>query len=309
MYPIPPEVYKYLKANPGASGADLSRIFGIPGRSARRYRRKFEAGEAVPKTFSVGSAIYYGAAPLQPPPRFTGQWNLEGDFLILNDIHIPATNWEFADKAIQVGVKHLSAPRKVIIVGDLINADALSRWDDVVVVTPLADEIEYANAFLNHLSQYFDEIYLTRGNHEDRLLKSLSGQLHVPAFKRMVSAQDKVQFSMYSYLTVTSGGIRWRLTHQKNYSKNPLIVARQLALKEGTNIICAHQHHSAVGRSFCNRYTCIDSGGLHNPELMSYVMLDDNTSPKMNNGFVLLKEGVSTLFTPYPEMTDWGVWL
>ena len=305
MYPIPPKAFAYLMEHAGAGGADLTREFGIPGRSARRYARKFRMGLAIPQqAFNVDSEVYTGAYVPGKPRQYTGHWKLEGDFLVLNDIHIPATNWDFAERALEVALQHLESPRKVIIAGDLINGDALSRWDDIIPVTPLADELVYAEAYLNHLALHFDEIYFSRGNHEDRLLKAVKGQIHAPHFRRMLSDNKKVHFSMYSYMDVVSGGKHWRITHQKAYSRNALTVAKKLAAKNEVNVICAHQHHSAAGRSENNRYTCVDSGGLHDATKMSYVMLDDNTSPVMSNGFVLLKDGAATLFTPYDTMTS-----
>jgi hypothetical protein len=42
---------------------------------------------------------------------------------------------------------------------------------------------------------------------------------------------------------------------------------------------------------------------------MAYVGLEDNISPVMCNGFVLLRDGVGTLFTPRDYMMlDWSLW-
>lgn len=260
--------------------------------------------------FRVASYVYQGERPTESVPQFTGAWRLSGDFLVLNDLHIPATNWAFADKALEVAEAHLPRPRKLIIAGDLINGDALSRWDDLVRCTPLADELDYARQWLNYVSATFDEIYVTRGNHENRVLLSMKGQLHAPQFWSLFSDNRRAHFSMYAYLDVISGGRRWHITHQRNYSQLPLSVARRMANKHGCSVICAHQHHSAVGRDVSNRYALIDSGGLHDSTKMAYVSLDDSTAPAMANGFVLLKNGVGTLFTPEDYgMTDWDVWL
>lgn len=261
-------------------------------------------------TFHIASYIYTGETATAPVPRFTGWLKLEGDFMVINDVHIPATNWAFADRMLAVAAEYLPRPRRLIICGDLINADALSRWDDLVLCTPLADELDYARQFLSHLAGTFDEIFVTRGNHENRLLTSMQGQLHAPQFWRMFTDNRRIHFSMYAYLEVESGGLRWRITHQRNYSKIPLSVARRLAEKHRTNIICTHQHHSAQGRDPSNTFALIDSGGLHDSELMAYVQLDDSVAPRMANGFVLLKGGIGTLFTPDEyAMTDWNVWL
>lgn len=45
-YPIPKEIYDYLTDHPDATGAEVSRLFSRPGRTARRYVRKYKAGNA-----------------------------------------------------------------------------------------------------------------------------------------------------------------------------------------------------------------------------------------------------------------------
>lgn len=299
--------YETLLRHPHLSGADLARKTGIPGRSARRYVGQFEEG-TLATSFEVDEVVYEGEFEPSPARKYTGYWKLEGDFLVLNDIHVPATNWEFANVALDIACAHLPRPRKVIIAGDLFNGDALSRWEDIIQVTSLADELTYSEKYLEHLARFFDFIYFSRGNHEDRVLKPVKGGFNASHFRRILTSNTQVKFSMYSYMTVKSGKEHWRITHQKNYSKNPLTVAKKLAAKHHTNVICAHQHHSATGRSECGQYTCIDSGGLHDFTKMSYVQLDDNTSPVMNNGFVLLKNGTGTLITPYSSMTDIGMY-
>jgi predicted phosphodiesterase len=268
------------------------------------------AGDGGAVRFEVASRTYSGKLPTMEVPRFDGAWHLNCDALILNDIHIPATNWAFAEQALQLAEAHLPRPRTCVIAGDLVNGDALSRWDNVVTVTPLADELEYAEAFLNHLAGIFDQIYMTRGNHENRILFGLRGQLHAPQFRRMFTDNPRVHFSMYSWLRVTSGGQTWHITHQRGYSQSPLSVARKLATKHGMPVISAHQHQAASGRDISNRFACIDSGGLHDAELMAYIGLEDGTAPVMANGFVLLRDGIGTLFTPEEYcMTDWSMWL
>lgn len=264
---------------------------------------------AAGASFTVDSYVYNGTMPAGAVPRFTGAWHLHGDFMVINDVHIPATNWALAERMLSIATTHLPHPRKLIIAGDLLNGDAMSHYDDIVLCTPLADEITYANAFLNHLARWFEEIYFFRGNHDARLLYGMRGQLHAPMFMRMITDNQRVKFSIYPYMRVTSGGREWHITHQRNYSQKPLTVARKLATKHAANIICTHQHHSAIGRDEGNRFACVDSGGLHDSDLMAYVKLEDSTSPVMCNGFVLLKDGIGTLFTPEEyALTDWARW-
>lgn len=299
------DLYRARKAENTAAPA----AGGAAGAAENEQPEVYQTGHAR-AIFRIESEVYRGGLPARTVSSFTGAWTLTGDFLILNDVHIPATNWDFADLALRVAESHLLRPRRCIIAGDLINGDALSRWDDLVLCTPLADELEYANAWLNHLAGYFDEIYLLRGNHENRLLLSLKGQLHAEQFRRMVADNDRIHFSMYAYANIVSGGQRWYIAHQRNYSQLPLSVARRMASKMKSNVICAHQHHTASGRDVSNTFTLVDSGGLHDHALMAYVQLDASTAPVMANGFVLLRDGIATVFTPRDYgLVEWDMWL
>lgn len=306
----------------GATWRDIADEFGLArGQTKHLMRDARQAtgperstddgpGEAERPAFSIATEVYRGTMPAKAINRYTGWWNLTGDFLVINDVHIPATNWKFAEMALTVAERELPRPRRLIIAGDLINGDALSRFQDLVLGTPLQDELTHAEAYLDYLAGYFDEIFFFRGNHESRLLYSLQGQIHAPQFRRMFTERDKVHFSMYPYMTVMSGGQPWHITHQRNYSQSPLTVARKMAVKKQSHVISAHQHHAAVGRDLSNRWTCIDSAGLHDSELMAYVMMEDSTAPVMNNSFVLLREGVGENITPPEYMqTNWARWL
>ena len=247
----------------------------------------------------------------QKPKRFNTWWRLTGDFLIINDLHIPATDWGFAGLAVDIAKRHLPRPRHLLIDGDFLDFESVSKWDKLIVPTPLYDELEFARSYLNYLAEVFDDVWIIRGNHEDRFLKKFAGDVGAEPFVHMLTRHDRIHFSMYAYCTVTSGGETFRVSHQRNYSRNPLTVGRRLSNNHGTHVICGHQHHSAVGRNEANTKTIIDSGGLFDRELMAYCSLDDSTSPIMSQGFVLLKGGIATLFTPpdYKQLdySKWGI--
>ena len=166
-----------------------------PAPETETAREGSDQGDAFAR-FRVASYVYTGERPKADVPQFTGALQLAGDFMVCNDVHIPATNWAFADRMIDVAEAHLPRPRKLIIAGDLINGDAMSHWADLVLCTPLADELDYARQFLHHLSGTFAEIYVIRGNHENRLILGMKGQLHAPQFWSMFTDNHRAHFSM-----------------------------------------------------------------------------------------------------------------
>lgn len=242
-------------------------------------------------------------------PVFNGELHLQGDMLLVGDIHVPSTNWEFMEKITQVAKRQLSRPRKIVIVGDILNGDKDSRYEHIIAPISRHKEFKITDALLQTWSRFFDEIYITPGNHLHRLIRRLEGDIGMNEIARLLtSAHEKIVMSHYDEVHVNSGDERWVATHQANYAKSKLKIGNLLAQKFQANIITFHQHHSAIGRDDFNRYTIIDCGGMHQQNMMSYVKLVPNVMPNMNNGFVLLRDGTGHLLTPYPSITDWSMW-
>jgi hypothetical protein len=104
------------------------------------------------------------------------------------------------------------------------------------------------------------------------------------------------------------GGIDWRVTHGRQYSRNQGVVASELAAKFQQHIICHHQHHAMQGWDRFGRYVVIDNGGLFDYDQMHYALLDDTSHNTMKQGFTLYRNGVATLLSEHP-FTDWSMWL
>ena len=102
-----------------------------------RYIKNAQKQPAAPPplSFEMPHHTFTGAPVLQSAPVYDGMWNLTGDALILNDLHIPATNWELADVALRVAANHLEEPRTLILLGDVVNLDALSIFRRIVPCT------------------------------------------------------------------------------------------------------------------------------------------------------------------------------
>ncbi|MCX8009372.1 MAG: metallophosphoesterase, partial [Patescibacteria group bacterium] len=235
--------------------------------------------------------------------------------LVLSDIHFPTTDYEFLDLALVFGEKHMpSGKRNVLLLGDVVNFDALSIYPHVSPPYSLSLELDIAEAFLVRLTKTFDNILYVQGNHEDRLRKSLDPVFYGHRFMRLLvddiaSAEGKIQVSMATRAQVVGSSAVWRATHQKNYSRTQIAVGSALAQKYSSNIIAAHQHFVGIFRAPYGDYTIINSGGLFDARKMAYVSRVDNTSPQMANGFVFVDaEGAGHLLTPYDSMTSWALW-
>jgi len=248
--------------------------------------------------------------PLTPIPRFTGALSLVGDFIVVGDVHLPMIDLALTERMIAVAERHLKPPRQLLIAGDLLNADALSRFNRRIVPPPFRDELRAARSFIKAMLGTFAYIYAFLGNHDVWVFNRFDGDFDILDFARLVADLEKrITISPYSHAVIMSGEERWYIPHQANYRQNALSVGRDLVGKEHCNVITAHQHHAAVGRDRSGLYTIVDCGGLFDPDLLSYAKLRPSTRPAMTQGFVLLRNGCATLLTPYPNMTDWDFYL
>ena len=154
----------------------------------------------------------------------------------------------------------------------------------------------------------FDRVVLLMGNHERRLEKFAEGSYDAEDVFSELKGSGKVETTNFGWCTIKTKKGMWRITHQRNYSVNQLIVADQLANKYQMNIIAHHEHHLAKGWNRYKQYVIINNGGLFDVKKMAYVNMDDSKSAGMTKGFTMLKNGSPYLFGEEP-FTDWSAWL
>ena len=265
------------------------------------------SAESVSDPFKTYSFQGHDETPYMIPV-FDGEPQVSGDWMVVGDVHLPTTDYKLAglmlDTARKIGI------RKLAIVGDLLNVDAYSRYEAIIEPPPFQVEIKAAVRLVAGWAEWFDDILMVLGNHEERLLKYNSGRMNADWMGKIISsARGVLRVFPYSQIIIRSGGETWRATHQANYSKIPGRVGSLLAQKYQCNIITFHQHHITKQRDTFNRYTVIDGGGLFDDNKMAYVKLKDNTSPVMARGFTVLMNGTAHLITPYNSFTDLSVLL
>ena len=242
-------------------------------------------------------------------PRYDIDPVFEGDFMCIGDIHLPSTNWLLSDVMLQVAKKHLHKP-KFIIFGDLFNLDSLSAYETVVPIERLQAEINIGKGYLESLMAVGD-VYVLPGNHDYRWSRKLEGKLSIMQLWELVQHGMKtgnIQFYPDTGAWVRSGKQKWRGTHQRNYSRIKLRVANTLSLMRQSNMMTFHEHHKAVGMNDNGLYAIVNNGGLHESPAIHFCNWYDSTSPVMTNGFNMLRDGICYDFTPYEQLTDYGMW-
>lgn len=229
--------------------------------------------------------------------------DLAGDYMVVGDVHVPATDWFLAEMVARVAEK--LGINRLIIAGDLFNQDVYSSYKAIVPPPTWEQERDAAKILLKDWLITFDEIIITMGNHDRRLQLWTDGHLNESDIIGMITTSDKVKVNNYGFSTLTSGGVKWRITHPRDYSKNQLVVANALAQKFQSNIVSFHEHHQGIGWDDFGRYLIVNGGILADPAKFAYAVLDDNKKAAMIPGFVSIKNGSPRIYGRAP-LTDWS---
>ncbi len=239
--------------------------------------------------------------------------DLGGGLMIVGDVHSPCTDWLAATRAALIAQRYLEEPRRLIIAGDMMNWDTFSKYENLIPIPTLRQEIDAAKYALQMWLQTFDNIYLILGNHDYRWLKSLKGVFEeehlMDLLKALLWNDERVVINVYSYLDVLCDATGlWSITHTPEFSKAPLSKARFLGhVTKDRHLVLFHQHGAAVGLDESARYMLVDGPALVDPDKLAYVNMNMGTKPRMKTGFVMLKGGYPYLFAD--GLTDWGYWL
>lgn len=274
----------------------------------RDYRNHQETTITTPPLMKRWTGNQYEYVSIELP-RYDIKPVLEGDYMVTGDWQLPAMNYELFDLHIAVAKNNLHKP-KFAVIGDIVNLDRMSSYDAMTPVQSLQTEINLAKGALERLMNVGD-VDVFQGNHEYRWSRKLEGVLDILSFWELV--QHGIKTGSIRIFSDTSTWLRsnhkkWLLTHQRNYSRIKGRVANIIALQRQTNVICFHQHHFGGIASDNGLYAAFDNGGLHDDSLMEYPHLYDSTTPRMTNGFNMIRDGVGHQFTPYEQITDYSLY-
>jgi hypothetical protein len=284
------------KRKGGKSFDELAEIFKttrnvIAGR-VDRYKRSLKNNGVEPKP-----ELFY--VHIGTPLKLAGNW------MVVGDVHVPCTDYDFAALVPLVADKHKI--KQLLVVGDLYSMDAFSSYPKRVDHATWHQEKKAAMQLMAEWTRAFDRVVLLMGNHERRLEKMAEGAFDDSDIFAHLLGSGKVETSDFGWCTIETKTGTWRATHQRNYSINQLIVVDQLANKYQQHIIGHHEHHLAKGWNRYKQYVVINNGGLFDPCKFAYVNMDDSKSAGMAKGFTMLKDGHAEVFGEEP-FTDWS-WL
>jgi len=232
--------------------------------------------------------------------------------VICSDMQIPYIDVQLLRKMCLVAGKNRL--KKLVIAGDFFNMDMFSPFVKYMRSRLNSDswsmELEVASETLKLLLGTFEEILVTIGNHDRRILTMLMGRVglaHIFKWVPAAEAEHRIKVSDYEFSHLISGGSKIRVTHpSKHTSKIPGRVAMELTLKHGVSVLCAHMHRQCL-TSAANGKWCGDLGGLFAENRIEYVSLRESTYGFWNPGFFGIEDGFPTMFSR--DWTDWTKWL
>ena len=223
--------------------------------------------------------------------------------MVLGDPHFPLHHEEMFKRALRAVTEHQIT--SVVWPGDVLDNGYKGHrfMRDCRAATRAEGVAALQEALLAFDAAGIEEHFMCPGNHDDKPLRGTDQELLFSDWIRAAlgdfSPRASLTFSDRYYIVMEARGgsqsgpdqYPWRFTHQKNYSKIPLSTAREIAAIKLSNVVCAHQHHCAMGWASNGLMRAIDGGCLQDPAQASYKEIRDSRHPEWNPGFVILLDG------------------
>ena len=229
-----------------------------------------------------------------------------GDAITASDWHVPFQSKPLIAYLIKIAEKFKI--KKLIINGDFFNMDSFSSWVNKIRGHDWTQfELRQAAQMFTLLLDTFETIYITKGNHEDRFIKVVEGQLGMKDIVRMVSdakAEKRLIGSDYDYCLLNNS---YLVIHPKTYGGQGGKVPAEVAAIKHKHVISGHNHLWGIQFSKDGKYMGIDQGMAGDPKKIDYHQTSVSTAPAWQNGFTMIKDNYPYLFNL--KMTDWSWWL
>ena len=228
-------------------------------------------------------------------PQYTGAIRATSErTLVIADVHAP-----FHDAAFMNSVIGLAARLRCdtcVVAGDLVDWASFSVYGRVLGVEA-AEEIESARQIVHSIADTFEHVIYFPGNHEDRLGRKMDHLLPITETMGWFVDQSNVLLSEYRWCVIINGGKKWHIEHPKNTSVIPARVPQLLCSKYLANVIMGHNHQWGITRDRSGKYYAIETGICADPKKLDYIQRIHNTRPEVNQGAVLVLEGVPLLLS------------
>ena len=274
------------------NATEVARANDMAERTVQRYANRLSRN-LVPDTIrSMPHPV-----PLTP---LMDEIRIRGNGLVSSDWHIPLTSHELIAQAIESAIAH-GCTDYCAIVGDYFNFDALSSYYPKQDNAGLETELVHGGQLIELLLQVFDYVYVTKGNHDVRMLNALGFKLKFERSIRMClpsisdEQMERIIVTGLDYIVVDSDREKpWHCCHTNAYAKSMLTIPNEIALIHDVNVAAGHRHHHAIGRARNGNYV-VELGGLFDEAKTQYLRQWTNTFPKWAPGWMLLYDGLPYL--------------
>lgn len=233
--------------------------------------------------------------PRSEMPRFNEPMVVTGNALIWADVHAPCHDAGWMDRTANLAIKW--GVDNLIIAGDFADFNSFSVFGREAGIDA-NQELKTLSSLMDALSKTFCVWYFA-GNHDVRPIKALKNNdagLDLSWIIRMFTPKDgELHVSNYFWCELVSADEEYQLDHPKNTSIHATIVPKKLAEKYGKHIVGAHGHTWGMTRDVSGRYWAIDSGVCADPLRMGYIQQRHSTRPEVQQGAVVVMDGIPIL--------------
>ena len=328
------ELLSDYMARPRGTHTEFAREWALthPGRTAHGIRQKLMA-----------LLENSGIAPVSESAH--QDWNnapvIEGDALIMGDLHIPYHNASLVNRCMLAAKK--AGVKKLILAGDALDMRAFSHWPDDFTdsdrlmasknvtsellkiaggldaetaeklyqladkISPesgnIGEEINTARNVFKAIEKNFDTVDFIMGNHEKWVIRALQKTINNLDFSALFGVSPRWSVSPYYWCKLVSGGVEWQIEHPTNSGKGS---SKKLVPIFDCNIIMLHNHHYSIQSDPSGKYLAIEPGTCADVDKIQYDNQRHGTHDKHFMGAVMIKGGKPHLLN---QFTDWDLYL
>lgn len=215
---------------------------------------------------------------------------MEGDAVVLCDIHAPYQNLDLIRKAVEYGRRYKII---TVILNELYNQDEFSRFDHKDKEADWQHEKEAIKEIMYTLNEQFSIIGIHDSNHGARLKKKTAGGLLIEDIANMTIPHD-LNGSVYTtdneFIYLNDD---WFICHSEEYSRVPGKKPQQIGELKGRNVIQGHSHlmtETTIYKAGKEHYY-LDGGCCLDPKKVLYATSKVTTHPRWGEGFFIILDG------------------
>lgn len=291
-----------------AAGYDLSdaaQHYGMKLVSLQRYCRAFLYYQ---RQFIKATAANI-AIPDSEGPRYDNYLQLEGDdWLILSDLEVPDHDPVMLELALKVAM--VQGIKRGVIAGDFHSMDGggLTTWPETwhrPGTKNFEQALDMGRDILKQFLTWLDELYISAGNHDERVNKATKGAIHTG----MLLNDLDVTYSHYRYLWIETSRGPVKVLHPQNYSATPVKLGQELYDVEPhkCHVVLGHTHIAQHGFTKDAAYEVVALGTMRDRAKTQYVSTGANKHHHWTQSFLLIKD--SYLHHLPRQSTNWRLWL